>query len=126
MPFKNSVFEAPNLVSTKTLLLKHYYSRQGDIPTKSLVFLGFEGTKRTFGPHPFTWKTLSLGSFFLPEPQPFFQGAAKRSAAKGVRSLFFVFGTLLVTFRSLFLILLSLFSSLLCQTPFAGLLLRQG
>ena len=27
--FKNSVFEAPKLVSTKTLLLKHYYRRQG-------------------------------------------------------------------------------------------------
>ena len=39
---------------------------------------------------------------------------------------FFVFGTLSVTFRSLFLTLLSLFSSLFCQTPFAGLLLRQG
>ena len=39
---------------------------------------------------------------------------------------FFVFGTLSVTFRSLFLMLLSLFSSLFCQTPFAGLLLRQG
>ena len=33
---------------------------------------------------------------------------------------FFVFGTLLVTFRSLFLMLLSLFSSLFYQTPFAG------
>ena len=50
----------------------------------------------------------------------------KRSAAKGVRSLFFVFGMLSVTFRSLFLTLLSLFPSLFCQTPFAGLLLRQG
>ena len=39
---------------------------------------------------------------------------------------FFVFGTLSVTFRSLFLMLLSLFSSLFCQTPFAGLLLWQG
>ena len=29
MPLKNSVFEAPKLVSTKTLLLKHYYRRQG-------------------------------------------------------------------------------------------------
>ena len=55
-----------------------------------------------------------------------FSGCRKRSAAKGVRSLFFVFGTLSVTFRSLFLMLLSLFSSLFCQTPFAGLLLRQG
>ena len=32
-------------------------------------------------------------------------GCRKRSAAKGVRSLFFVFGTLSVTFRSLFLML---------------------
>ena len=53
-------------------------------------------------------------------------GCRKRSAAKGVRSPFFIFGTLSVTFRSLFLMLLSLFSSLFCQTPFAGLLLRQG
>ena len=53
-------------------------------------------------------------------------GCRKRSAAKGVRSHFFVFGMLSVTFRSLFLMLLSLFSSLFCQTPFAGLLLRQG
>ena len=29
MPSKNSVFEAPKLVTTKTLLLKHYYRRQG-------------------------------------------------------------------------------------------------
>ena len=36
---------------------------------------------------------------------------------------FSVFGTLSVTFRSLFLMLLSLFSSLFCRTPFAGLLL---
>ena len=39
---------------------------------------------------------------------------------------FFVFGTLSVTFWSLFLMLLSLFSSLFCQAPFAGLLLRRG
>ena len=57
---------------------------------------------------------------------PQISGCRKRSAAKGVRSLFFVFGTLSVTFRSLFLMLLSLFSSLFFQTPFAGLLLRQG
>ena len=41
-------------------------------------------------------------------------------------TVFFVFGTLSVTFWSLFVMLLSLFSSLFCQTPFAGLLLRQG
>ena len=39
---------------------------------------------------------------------------------------FFVFGTLSVAVRSLFLMLLSLFSSLFCQTPFAGLFLWQG
>ena len=55
-----------------------------------------------------------------------FAGCRKRGSAKGVRSLFFVFGTLSVTFWSLFLMLLSLFSSLFCQTSFAGLLLRQG
>ena len=62
-------------------------------------------------------------------------GCRKRRSAKGVRSLFFVFGTLSIIFRSLFLTVLSLFSSLFaklllpnsfCQTPFAGLLLRQG
>ena len=31
MPLKRSVFEASKLVSTKTLLLKHYYRRQGTI-----------------------------------------------------------------------------------------------
>ena len=54
------------------------------------------------------------------------QGAAKGVRQKGVRSFFFVFGMLSVTFRSLFLLFLSLFSSLFCHTPFAGLLLRQG
>ena len=39
---------------------------------------------------------------------------------------FSVFGTLSVTFWSLLLTLLSLFSSLFCQTPFAGLFLRQS
>ena len=54
-------------------------------------------------------------------------GCRKRRSAKGLRSLFFFrFGTLFVTFWSLFLMLLSLFSSLFCRTPFAGLLLRQG
>ena len=32
MPFKIVVFEASKLVSTKTLLLKHDYRRQGDFP----------------------------------------------------------------------------------------------
>ena len=57
-------------------------------------------------------------SYFLRVPQ---KECGKRSSMT-----FFVFGTLSVTFRSLFLMLLSLFSSLFCQTPFAGLLLRQG
>ena len=55
-----------------------------------------------------------------------FQGAAKGVPQKEFDHYFFVFGMLSVTFRSLFLMLLSLFSSLFCQTPFAGLLLRQG
>ena len=63
---------------------------------------------------------------FSPSKRALFSGCRKRSAAKGVRSLSFVFGTLSVTFRSLFLTLLSLFSSLFCRTPFAGLLLQQG
>ena len=46
----------------------------------------------------------------------------KKEVGKGVRS-FFVFGTLLVTFWSLFLMSLSLFSSLFGQTPFEELLL---
>ena len=53
--------------------------------------------------------------------------ALHQGAAKGVRQKefdhFFSFSG---RFRSLFLMLLSLFSSLFCQTPFAGLLLRQG
>ena len=51
------------------------------------------------------------------------QGAAKGGRQKEFDHFFFVFGTLSATFRSLFLTLLSLFSSLFCQTPFAGLLL---
>ena len=54
------------------------------------------------------------------------QGAAKGVRQKEFDHFFFVFGTLSVTFRSLFLTLLSLFSSLFCRTPFAGLLLWQG
>ena len=53
-------------------------------------------------------------------------GCRRRRSAKGARSFFFVFGTRSVTFRSLFLMLLSLFSRLCCQTPFVGLLLQQG
>ena len=60
-----------------------------------------------------------------PRKVPFFShfsGCRKRSAAKGVRSLSFVFGTLSVTFRSLFLMLLSLFF----VTFFAKLLLPES
>ena len=53
-------------------------------------------------------------------------GCRKRSAAKGVRSLFSFSGRFRSLFGHFFLMLLSLFSSLFCQTPFAGLLLRQG
>ena len=35
MPLKICVFEAPKLVTTKTLLLKHYYRRQGLSPSKN-------------------------------------------------------------------------------------------
>ena len=45
---------------------------------------------------------------------------------KGVRSVVFVFGTLLVTFWSLFSDASVTFSVAFCQTPFARLLLRQG
>ena len=54
------------------------------------------------------------------------QGAAKGGRQKEFDHFFFVFGTLSVTFWSLILTLLSLFLSLFCQIPFAGLLLRQG
>ena len=64
----------------------------------------------------------NFGAFFVRKivrvPQ---EEVGKRSSIA-----FFVFGTLSVTFWSLFLMLLSLLSSLSCQTPFAGLLLRQG
>ena len=81
------------------------------------------GNSRIWGPSEHT----SAGDskvFVLSEHSE--SGCRKRKSAKGVRSLFFVFGTLSVAFWSLFLMLLSLFSSLFCQTPFAGLLLRQG
>ena len=53
-------------------------------------------------------------------PRQNIQEVGKRSSI-----IFFLFGTLSVTFWSLFLMLLSLFSTLFCQTPFAGLLLRR-
>ena len=75
---------------------------------------------------PFSWFHSKL-PFSQTAQKCYSQGAAKDVGAKGVRSLFvLVFGTLSVTFWSLFLMLLSLFSSLFCQTPFAELLLQQG
>ena len=61
-------------------------------------------------------------------------GRGKKKKEKRTRKrssiTFFVFGDsfghFFVTFWSLFLMLPSLFSSLFCQTPFAGRLLRQG
>ena len=55
---------------------------------------------------------------FLPPPipSPMCSGCRKRRSAKEIRWVFFVFGTLSVTFRSLFLMLLSLFSSPLSST----------
>ena len=50
-----------------------------------------------------------------------FLGAAKECNKRSSITFF-----VLATFRSLFLTLLSLFSSLCLQTPFAGLLLWQG
>ena len=84
---------------------------------------GFEGTFLEGGPDFLEVASVS-GNFHaeLNSSKPSDQGASERSAAKGVRSFFSV----LVTSRSLFLTLLSLFSSLFCQNPFAGLLLRQG
>ena len=57
--------------------------------------------------------------------QLFFQGVIKGVRQKEFDQFFFVFGTLSVTFRSLFLTLVSLFSSLFlpdyfCRTPFAA------
>ena len=66
--------------------------------------------------------TLLEKSSPIPQHEMLLSGCRKRSAAKGVRSLFSFSGR----FRSLFLMLLSLSSSLFCRTPFAGLLLRQG
>ena len=54
-----------------------------------------------------------------------FQGAAKRGRRKEFDH-FFRFRDSFGHFWSLFLRILSLFSSLFCQTPFAGLPLRQG
>ena len=74
----------------------------------------FEGD---FGPK--SPKTLVGGCFFL-------KGCRKRRSVKGVRSLFWVFRTLSVAFWSLFLMLLSLFSSIFCKTPFAGRLSQKS
>ena len=97
--------------------MSHYYrttpSPCAPAEARRWIFFKFLGGK--FGGN--------FAGFFLAHQ---ISACRKRSAAKGVRSLFFVFGTLSVTFRSLILMLLPLFLSLFCQTPFAGLLLRQG
>ena len=65
--------------------------------------------------------------FRTPPHQPFPYWRKPQGAATGGRQKEFDhFVSILVTFWSPFLTLLSLFSSLFCQTPFAGLLLRQG
>ena len=46
--FKNSVFEASKLVSTKTLLLKHYYRREGFLGASPLVAL-YRAMRLRFG-----------------------------------------------------------------------------
>ena len=55
--FNSSVFEASKLVWTKTLLLKHYYRRQGKTPTrtpsKKVVVPHLLGTIATRDPHEF-------------------------------------------------------------------------
>ena len=103
----------------------------GGVPPKFFMFIGFFLSpfgcpKRKIAPkfHAKTGvKTEKIhANFTLLGCGADISGCRKRRSAKGVQSLFFIFGTLLVTFRSLFLTL----SSLSCQTPFAGLLLRQG
>ena len=56
MPLTSVFFEAPKVVSTKTLLLKHHYSRQGNIGNKKCAqtFLA-----QTFGTLPGVWDTLA-------------------------------------------------------------------
>ena len=48
MPFKIVFFEASKLVTTKTLLLKHYYRRQGFSPFSSKRPLFGRGQKHSF------------------------------------------------------------------------------
>ena len=95
--------------------------KEGKRPIKAMVLVGISvGCLMGCFLAPPPWRKTAP----LKRPIKGSSGCRKRSAAKGVRSLFFVFGTLSVTFRSLFLMRLSHFSSLFCQTPFAGLLLR--
>ena len=47
MPLNIVFFEASKLVSTKTLLLKHYYRRQGICQTRSRFFLVSEAWEQT-------------------------------------------------------------------------------
>ena len=65
------------------------------------------------------------GRFYGALLRPFFR-VPQKEVGKTSSIVFFVLRTLLVTSWSVFLMLLSLSSSLVCQTPFAGLLLRQG
>ena len=53
-------------------------------------------------------------------------GVPQKEVGKRSSITFFIFSTLSVTFWPLFLMLLSLFLSLFCPTPFAGLFLWQG
>ena len=83
------------------------------------------------------WRTEGVGARkslphhkFKPFPSsfsylPLFQGAAKGGRQKEFDH-FFRFGQSFGHFLVTFLMLLSHFPSLFCQTPFAGLLLRQG
>ena len=59
--FRNSVFEASKLVSTKTLLLKHYYRHQGMFffPSFPLNTSFLENTKPPFCP----WRHVSFQSW---------------------------------------------------------------
>ena len=54
MPLNIVVFEASKSVSTKTLLLKHYYRRQGTPPLKRGIL--------------WTWLFLQNGRFFSRRP----------------------------------------------------------
>ena len=70
--FKSSVFEVSKLVSTKTLLLKHYYRRQGQPRVCKWWFSngGSSSGRRAKSPTPcrpqaYLWFTSSLPLFYL-------------------------------------------------------------